>query len=69
MSGCGYATMATTQARGPDPAKLQQQLFSKVDANGDESIDKAELTSFLNFVSEKTGGGSVPSPPCRLPRR
>lgn len=42
-------------------AKLQQQLFSKVDANGDKAIDKTELTSFLNFVSEKTGTGSVDS--------
>lgn len=51
-SGGGYSSIATT---------LQQQLFSKVDSNGDKSIDKTELTSFLDIVSQKTGGSSVDS--------
>lgn len=41
--------------------KLQQQLFNKVDSNGDKSIDKTELTSFLDSVSEQTGTDSVDS--------
>lgn len=51
--------MAGSQARGPDASKLQQQLMSKVDANGDKSIDKSELKSFLDFVSEKTGTTAI----------
>jgi Ca2+-binding EF-hand superfamily protein len=54
MSSC-YSSYASTQTRAADTSKLQQQLFSKVDANGDKSIDQTELTSFLDYVGEKTG--------------
>lgn len=54
MSSC-YSSYASTQMRAADTSKLQQQLFSKVDTNGDKSIDQTELTSFLDYVGEKTG--------------
>lgn len=54
MSGC-YSSYASTQTRAADTSKLQQQLFSKVDSNGDQSIDQTELTSYLDYVGEKTG--------------
>jgi Ca2+-binding EF-hand superfamily protein len=54
MSSC-YSSYASTQTRASDTSKLQQQLFSKVDSNGDKSIDQTELTSFLDYVGEKTG--------------
>ncbi|WP_129778928.1 EF-hand domain-containing protein [Peristeroidobacter soli] len=54
MSNC-YSSYASTQTRAADTSKLQQQLFSKVDTNGDKSIDATELTSFLDYVGEKTG--------------
>jgi Ca2+-binding EF-hand superfamily protein len=43
------------QTRTVDPAKLQQKLFAKLDTNGDQSIDKSELKSFMDFVSTQTG--------------
>lgn len=58
MSGGGCAPLTSMQTRGTDAAKLQQ-LFSKVDVNGDKSIDKTELTSLLDFVSEKSGADPV----------
>jgi Ca2+-binding EF-hand superfamily protein len=54
MSSC-YSSYASTQTRAADTSKLQQQLFSKVDTNSDKSIDQTELTSFLDYVGEKTG--------------
>ena len=54
MSSC-YSSYASTQTRAADTSKLQQQLFSKVDSNGDKSIDQTELTSFLDYIGEKTG--------------
>lgn len=54
MSG-GFSAYASFQPRAADTSKLQEQLFSKVDTNGDKSIDQTELTSFLDYVSEKTG--------------
>lgn len=54
MSSC-YSSYASTQTRAADTSKLQQQLFSKVDSNGDKSIDETELKSFLDYVGEKTG--------------
>lgn len=54
MSG-SCSSYASTQTRAADISKLQQALFSKVDSNGDNSIDQTELTSFLDYVSEKTG--------------
>jgi Ca2+-binding EF-hand superfamily protein len=53
--------LTSMQSRGPDPAKLQQRLFAKLDGNGDNAIDKTELKSFLDYVSSKTGGESVDS--------
>lgn len=50
-----YSSYASTQTRAADTSKLQQQLFSKVDSNGDQSIDETELKSFLDYVGEKTG--------------
>ena len=32
-----------------------QELFAKLDVNGDNSIDSSELKAFTDFVSEKTG--------------
>jgi Ca2+-binding EF-hand superfamily protein len=52
-AGCS-AAMSSARSTGPDPAKLQQQLLSKVDTNGDKSIDKSELKSFMDFVSSQT---------------
>jgi Ca2+-binding EF-hand superfamily protein len=47
-----YASLQTSQARQPD--KLQE-LFAKLDVNGDKAIDADEIQSFTDHVSNKTG--------------
>lgn len=58
MSGSS-AAYASLQTRSADTTKLQEQLFNKVDSNGDKSIDKTELSSFLSAVAEDTGTTAV----------
>jgi hypothetical protein len=38
---------------------MLQKLFSKIDGNGDGSIDKSELTSFLQDAQSSTQSGST----------
>lgn len=60
ISGAGASSSAASmQTRMVDPAKLQQKLLAKLDTNGDKSIDKNELKSFVDFVSTQTGGTST----------
>lgn len=60
ISGAGASSSAASmQTRMVDPAKLQQKLLAKLDTNGDKSIDKNELKSFIDFVSTQTGGTST----------
>jgi len=49
VSGCGGAPALSYQSM------RSQQLFSKLDANGDNSIDAAEMKSLTDFLSAKTG--------------
>jgi Ca2+-binding EF-hand superfamily protein len=56
ISGVGgmgnYSSMMPMQGmRQKDPEKM----FSKIDASGDGGIDQAELNSFAEKISEKTG--------------
>jgi len=53
--GCSasmYSSLQTSQARQSD--KLQE-LFGKLDVNGDNAIDAEEIQSFADHVSGKTG--------------
>ncbi len=63
VSGCGGAGSAAQyqsmqSARVPD-AQRAQQLLSKLDVNGDGSIDASELKSFTQFVADKTGTSAI----------
>jgi EF-hand domain pair len=51
----GLSTVVQTLARPVDTSKLQQTLLEKIDSNGDQAIDKTELSSFLQYVRSKTG--------------
>ncbi len=53
--GCSasmYSSLQTSQARQSE--KLQE-LFGKLDVNGDNALDAEEIQSFADHVSEKTG--------------
>jgi hypothetical protein len=54
----GLSTVVQTLARPVDTSKLQQTLLEKIDSNGDQAIDKTELSSFLQYVKSKTGADS-----------
>ena len=55
ISGAGaYSSAVSMQSRGPSAAKMQQDLLAKLDSNGDSAIDKSELQSFMDFVSDRT---------------
>jgi Ca2+-binding EF-hand superfamily protein len=60
ISGAGACSPAASmqQSRSVDPAKLQQKLLAKLDTNGDQSIDKTELKSFMDFVSTQSSTSS-----------
>ena len=61
-AGFSTAMLSGSQCRGSrDPQALQEKLFSKLDVNGDGSIDQGELTQFTDFVSSSTSGTSVTS--------
>jgi Ca2+-binding EF-hand superfamily protein len=51
----GLSTVASTIGRSADSSKLQQKLLEKIDSNSDGSIDKTELSSFMEYVDSKTG--------------
>lgn len=59
--GCSAALFSSLQqSRAADSSK-SQQLFSKLDVNGDDSIDASELKSFVDYVGEQTGTAAVDS--------
>jgi len=35
--------------------KMQQEMFNRVDENGDEAIDKTEFETMINKMAEETG--------------
>jgi Ca2+-binding EF-hand superfamily protein len=39
----------------PPPAQKAQELFAKLDTNGDNSVDATELKSLTDYLSEETG--------------
>lgn len=55
----GYSPMTLSGMGGgngfPDPARMQEKLFAKADANGDGAIDKTELSSLRE--NAPAGGG------------
>jgi hypothetical protein len=54
------AALSGSQCRGTrDPQALQEKLFSKLDVNGDGSIDQSELSQFVDFASSATKGASA----------
>jgi EF-hand domain pair len=54
------AALSGSQSRGTrDPQALQEKLFSKLDVNGDGSIDQSELSQFVDFASSATKGASA----------
>ncbi|HTU67496.1 MAG TPA: EF-hand domain-containing protein [Steroidobacteraceae bacterium] len=62
VSGCGGSSAAAYQgvhAARASQAQRSQELFAKLDVNGDSAIDTDELKAFTDFVSEKTGGSSI----------
>jgi hypothetical protein len=48
ISACGGGASAISQSRS-------QQLFTKLDVNGDSSVDASELRALTDFIGEKTG--------------
>ena len=50
VSGCGGGSTAIYQSQ-----QRSQQLFAKLDVNGDSSVDATELKSLTDSISEKTG--------------
>jgi Ca2+-binding EF-hand superfamily protein len=49
VSGCGGGSVAIYQSQ-----QRSQQLFAKLDVNGDSSIDATELKSLTDSIGEKT---------------
>jgi Ca2+-binding EF-hand superfamily protein len=54
LSNYASGTTATTMKAH------REEMFSKMDANGDGSVDKAEFTSFAKQLSSKVGGAKDP---------
>jgi Ca2+-binding EF-hand superfamily protein len=58
VSACGGGTAAMSQSLYQSKAvdsKKAQELFAKLDVNGDNSIDSSEMKAFTDFVAKKTG--------------
>jgi Ca2+-binding EF-hand superfamily protein len=56
------AALSGSQCRSTrDPQALQEKLFSKLDVNGDGSIDQSELGQFVDFASSSTQSTSSAS--------
>ena len=60
VSGCGGGGSAATSFQSMRPAhaidsKRSQELFAKLDLNGDGSIDASEMKSLTDFISKQTG--------------
>jgi len=56
------AALSGSQCRGTrDPQAFQEKLFSKLDANGDGSIDQSELSQFVDFAASSTKSASAMS--------
>ena len=63
-SSAGFSTamLSGSQCGGSrNTQALQEKLFSKLDVNGDGSIDQSELTQFTDFVSSSTQSTSATS--------
>jgi hypothetical protein len=56
------AALSGSQCRGTrDPQAFQEKLFSKLDVNGDGSIDQSELSQFVDFASSAAKSASAGS--------
>jgi Ca2+-binding EF-hand superfamily protein len=52
-----FAMLSGSQSRGSrDMQALQEKLFTKLDANGDGGINKTELSEFMSFAAQSSGG-------------
>src|SRR3954469_23462268 len=56
------AMLSASQCRGPrDPQAFQEKLFSKLDVDGNGSIDSSELSQFVDFASSSTSSTNAKS--------
>ena len=56
------AMLSGSQCRGPrDPQAFQEKLFSKLDVDGNGSIDQSELSQFVDFAASSTSSTSATS--------
>jgi len=56
------AMLSGSQCRGPrDAQAFQEKLFSKLDVDGNGSIDQSELSQFVNFAASSTSSTSATS--------
>ena len=47
----GSSSNASSASGPPDLSQIEQDLFTKIDTNGDGTIDKSELSNFFNSLS------------------
>ena len=60
--GCSSALMGCMNgAQRPDPSKMANSLFSKLDTKGQGYIEKGDLQSALDQIPAKKSSGAVPS--------
>lgn len=53
--GCSAALLSNLQQSRAAESNRSQQLFGKLDTNGDGTIDSTELKSFTDYIGQKTG--------------
>ena len=59
ISGSGaFSPTSYSRTSTPDPVKMLEKVFTKIDANGDDRIDKDELSAFLEQASSTSGVNS-----------
>ena len=60
--GCSSAMMGGMNGmQRPDPSKMVDNLFSRLDTKGQGYIEKSDLQSAFNQVSSKRSSGNAPS--------
>ncbi len=57
--GCSSAMWSATQSSRAAETSKTEQLFSKLDVNGDSELDVSELGSFVDAIAEKTGTSAI----------
>lgn len=58
-AGFSPAMLSGSQCHGSrDTSALQEKLFSKLDVNGDGSVDQSELGQFMDFATSSASGTS-----------